>query len=235
MPRLIKLYNHTLADTPHFIRDENFLKYFMLCPGVNEDSIFVASVDDQITGLAILSITTENSELKQGNIIELQAKDPPSTHALIRVAIDFCKDKDVDTIVVVPPPLPGINTVFRDWLKLETGAMMAKALSISSLIRASLSNQTIRDHYEGKEIVFHIGEEIEKFGSITSESEKPAILIAMSQQTFLKIIFGQANPYVAYLTRKIKIQGMRNVFPILKLLCRMKMHTPLYVSLVDRV
>ena len=235
LSRLIKLYNHTLADTPHFIRDEDFLKYFMQCLGVNKDSIFVASVDDQITGLVIISITTENSGLKQGNIIELQAKDLPSTQALIQVALNFCKDKDVDMIVVVPLPLPKINAVFKDWLKLETGAMMAKALSISSLIRASLSNQEIRDSYEGKKIVFHIGEEIEKFGDITSESEKTAILITMSQQTFLKIIFGQVNPYVAYLTRKVKIHPMQNIFPILKLLRRMKMPTSLYVSLIDRI
>lgn len=235
LPYLIRLYNHTLAGRPHFIRDENFLRYFMHCPGVDEDSIFVASVDDQITGFAILSVTIEEGGLRQGNIIELQAKDVSSIYTLIQAALDYCNGKDVDTIVVVPPPLPQVNVVFKDWLKLETGVMMAKTLSLSSLLQALLSNEEIRKSYVGKKIVFHIGEEIVEVGDIDRKPEEAAILVIMSPQTFLKIVFGQVNPYVAYLTRRIRVRGVRNTLPILKLLCMIKLHTPLYVSLADRM
>ena len=234
---LIRLYNHTLAESPHFIRDENFLKYFMHCQGVNEDSIFVASVNDQIRGLAILSITTEEGGLKQGNIMELQAQDVSSVHVLIQAALNYCKGKDVDTIVVVPPRLPGANVVFKDWLKLNTGVMMAKTLSLSSLLQALLSNEKIRIFFAGKKkkIVFQIGDDIIKIGNIDSGTKEPTILVIMSPQTFLKIVFGQVSPYMAYLTRRVRVRGVRNALPIIKLLCMMKLSIPLYVSLADRI
>jgi putative sterol carrier protein len=207
----------------------------MHCQGVNEDSIFVASVNDQIRGLAILSITTEEAGLRQGNIIELQAKDVSSMQVLIQAALNYCNGKDVDTIVVVPPRLPGANMAFKDWLKLETGVMMAKTLSLSSLLHVLLSNEEIRNSYVGKKIVFHIGEEIVEVGDIGSESEERAILVIMSPQTFLKIIFGQVSPCVAYLTRRVKVRGVRDTLPIIRLLRMMKLPTPLNVSLADRM
>lgn len=239
LPYLIGLYNHTLVGSPHFIRNENFLRYFMHYPGVDEDSIFVVSVNDEITGFAILSITTEEGGLRQGDIIELQAKDVSSMHSLIQATLNYCNGKDVDTIVVVPPLLPVAKVALKDWLKLETGVMMVKTLPLSSLLQALFFNEEmrarIRNSYGGKKIVFHIGEEIVEVGDIDSEPEEAAILVIMSPQTFLKIIFGKVNPYVAYLTRRIRVRGVRNTFPILKLLCAMKLPTPLYVSLADRM
>jgi len=209
----------------------------MHCQGVNEDSIFVASVNDQIRGLAILSITTEEGGLKQGNIMELQAQDVSSVHVLIQATLNYCKGKDVDTIVVVPPRLPGANVVFKDWLKLNTGVMMAKALSLSSLLQALLSNEKIRIFFVGKKkkIAFQIGDDIIKVGNIDGGTKEPAILVIMSPQTFLKIVFGQVSPYMAYLTRRVRVRGVRNALPIVKLLCMMKLSIPLYVSLADRI
>ncbi len=236
MPNLIRLYRHTLAGSPHFFRDENFLRYFMHCPGVDEDSIFVASINHQIIGLAILSITTEEGGLRQGNVIELQVKDVSSMNALIQATLDYCDGKDVDTIVVVPPPhLPLADIVSEDWMKLETGVMMAKTLSPSSLLQALLSNEKTRNSYAGKKIVFHIGEEIVEIGDIDSETQEAAALVIMSPRIFLKIIFGQVNPYVAYLTGRISVRGVRNTLSILKLLCMMRLPTPLYASFADRM
>ena len=237
LPYLIRFYDHALARTPHFIRDENFLKYFMRHPGVNEDSIFIASVNDQITGLVILSITTEEGGVRQGNIMELQAKDVSSMEVLIQATLDYCKGKDVDIIVSVPPSLPGANMTFKDWLKLDIGVMMARTLSLSSLLQALSFNEEMRIFLAGKrkKIVFQLGEEIVEVGNIYSKTEEQAILIDMSPQTFLKIVFGQVSPYRAYLTRRIKIKGMRNILPIIKLLHIMKLPTPLYVSPADRM
>jgi len=206
----------------------------MSYPGVHEHSVFVASVDGQIAGLAILSITTEAGGLRQGSIIELQAKDVASIRALIQATLNYCSGKDVDTIVVVSPPLQLANEVFRDWLKSEMGVMMVKTLSSSSVLQASFSNDEIRQSCVGKKIVFHIGEETVEAGDIDSEPEEAAIEIFMSPQTLLKIVFDQVNPYVAYLTRRIRVRGVWNILPILKLLCMMKLLTPLYTSLADR-
>jgi len=207
----------------------------MHCHGVDEDSIFVASLDDQITGLAILSITTEEGGLRQGNITELQAKDNSSIYVLIQATLNYCNSKDVDAIVVVPPRLPTANEAFKDWLKLEPGVMMTKALSPSSLLQTLLPNEKMRNFCVGKKIVFHIGEEIVEVGDVDSKTEEPAIMVIMSPQTFLKIIFGQVSPFVAYLTRKIIVQSVRNTLPILKLLYMLRIPVPLYVSLADRM
>ena len=235
LPHLIELYNHNLAGSPYFIRDEKILKHFMRCPGVSKDSVFVASVNNQITGLAILSITTEESRLRQGNILELQTKDASSMHALIQATLNYCNGKDLDMVVGAPPRGPLANTAFKDWLKLEPGVMMAKTLSSSSLLQTLLSKEEIRNSRAGKKIVFHIGEEIVELGDINGKTKEPAILVTMSPQTFHKIIFGQVSPYVAYLTRRIRVKGLRNTLSILKLLHRMKLPTPLYLSPVDRM
>lgn len=233
LPLLIRLCNRTLAGLPHFIRDENFLRHFMHYPGVDGHSIFVALMGDQVTGLAILSITTEGG-LRQGKIIELQAKDASSIRALIQATLNYCNDKDVDTIVVVPPPLQHANEVFEGWLKSETGVMLVKTLSPSSVLQALLSNEKVKDFFVGKKIVFHIGEEIIDVGNSDSEPCEAAIEVFMSPQTLPGIIFGHVNPYLAFLTRRIRVQGLRNIFSVLKLLCMMKLPTPLYLSLADR-
>lgn len=235
LPNLIGLYNHNSAGIPYFIRDENFLRHFMHCPGVDENSIFVASVDDQITGLAILSITTGEGGLRQGNILELQTKDDSSIHSLIQATLNYCNGKDVDMIAVVPPRVPLANMAFKDWLKLEPGVMMAKTLSSSSLLQTLLSNEEIRNSYAGKKIVFHIGEEIVEFGDINRKTKESAIVVVMSLQTLHEIIFGQASPYVAYLKKRIRVQGVRNTISILRLLRMMKLPTPIYLSLVERM
>lgn len=243
MPDVIKLYDQSQATNPHFVRDENFLSYFIHYPGAEEDSIFVASVNEEITGLAILSITTEKGGFRQGKIIELQAKDVSSANVLIQRCLNYCNSKNVDMIVVVPPPWLEEAMTLKDWLRFETGVMMVKTLSILSLLQSLLSSEKIRNAYAGERIGFKIGDEvieIKKTSKLAEVSDianrKPeeiTVWVIMSPITFLQIIFGQVNPYIAYLTRRIKVKGVLCALPVLKLLRVMKLSAPIYVSLAD--
>ena len=211
--------------------------------GVDEEGIFVVQTTDEITGFAIVSIT-EEMELRQGKILELQVKDASSMCALIREALNYCKSRDVDTVILVPPPLEAADEILKDWIKFETGVMMTRTLSISSLLHALFSNEEIRNSYVKRRIVFHVGNEIVEVkitprlvevNNLDKEPKEADMLVSLSPQTLLKIIFCRANPYLAYLTRRVRVRSMRNTLRTLKLLNMMKLAIPLHVSLVDRM
>ena len=243
LSHFMELYEHALVESLHFVRNENFLKYFLQYPGVSKDGVLVAEVTGEIMALAVVSIT-EIGELRQGNIIELLAKDAASMRALIRAVLNYCKRKKVDSIALVLPPSRASDDVFKDWIKFETNVMMAKILSISSLLQALFSNEKIKAFYAGRKIGFQVGQETVEI-KITSEtidvsdvkSKKgdETIWVSVSPQTFLKIIFGQMNPYIAYLTRRVRVQSVKNTLLILKLLRMMQLTTPFYTSLADRL
>jgi len=243
MPFLMELYENLSTKSFHFIRDESFLKYFMSYPGVDEEGIFIVQAADEITGFAIVSIT-EEMELRQGKVLELQAKDASSIRALIHGALNYCKSRDVDTVIVVPPPLGETDEILKNWIKFETGVMMTRTLSVSSVLQAIFSNEEIRNSYVNKRIVFHVGDEIVEVtitprlvevNHLDNEPKEADMLISMSPQPLLRIVFCRANPYVAYLTGKIRVRAVRNTFRILKLLDMMKLVIPSHVSLVDRM
>jgi len=243
LPFLMELYENLSTRSFHFSRDESFLKYFMSYPGVDEEGIFVVQAADEITGFAIVSVTEEMG-LRQGNILELQVKDASSMRALIREALGYCKNRDVDTVVVVPPPLGETDEILEDWIKFETGVMMTRTLSVSSVLQALFSNEEIRNSRVKKRIVFHVGDEIVEVkvtpnlvevNHLDNEPKNADVLVSMSPQTLLKIVFCRANPYVAYLTGKIRIRAVRNTLRILKLLDKINFALPFHVSLVDRI
>jgi len=244
LQNLIGLYSRSLANSTHFVRNQGFVKYFMQYQGVNEGSVFVAETNGEIIGLAIVSITVEIGGLKQGKIIEFLARDSLSMRALIRVVINFCKGKDVDLIVVVPPASLEVDDIFKDWIKFETNVMMTKILSLPSLLQALLSSEKIITTCAGTSVVFQIGRELveAKIGpkkvdisQIKGEPRRAKMFMSSSPQTFLKIIFGQLNPYVAYLTGRIRIHNVKNTRPMLKLLCMMQLTAPFYTGLADRL
>ena len=243
LPSLMELYENLSTKSFHFIRDESFLKYFMSYPGVDEEGIFVVQAADEITGFAIVSITEEMA-LRQGKILELQVKDASSMRALIREALNYCKGRDVDTVIVVPPPLEAADETLKDWIKFETGVMMTRTLSVSSLIQAIFSNEEIRNSCVKKRIIFHVGDEIVEVkvaprlvevNQLDNEPKEADVLVSLSPQTLLKIVFCRANPYVAYLTGRVRVRAVRNTLWILKLLGTMKSDVPSHVSLVDRI
>jgi len=243
LPFLMELYANLSTRSFHFSRDESFLKYFMDYPGVDEEGIFVVQAADEITGFAIVSVTEEMG-LRQGNILELQVKDASSMRALIRKALSYCKNRDVDTVVVVPPPLEAVDEILEDWIKFETGVMMTRTLSASSVLEALFSNTEIRNSLVKKRVVFHVGDEIVEVrvtprlvevNHLDDEPENADVLVSLSPQTLLEIVFCRANPYVALLTGKVRVRAVRNTLRILKLLGKMRFALPFHVSLVDRI
>jgi putative sterol carrier protein len=233
-----------MANVSHFVRSEDFIKYFMKYQGVNEDSVFIAEASGEITGLAVVALTTEIGGLKQGNIIELLSKDLSSMRALVKAAVSFCNAKNVDLIVLVPPPTLKTSEIFRDWIKSETNVMMTKILSLSSLLQALLSNEKVRTACSGTRVVFQVGQEsIEaRIGSekaevskIKGEPKHARMLISASPQIFLRVVFGQLNPYVAYFTGRIRIRGVKDTRFLLKLLSMIQVTAPFYTSLADRL
>jgi hypothetical protein len=243
LPFLKRLYKNVSTKSFHFVRDESFLRYFMDYPGVDKQGIFVVQGTNEITGFAIVSVTEEMG-LRQGKILELQVNDAFSMRALIRVALDYCKHRDVDTVMVVPPLLEEPNEILKDWIKFETGVMMTRILSVPSVLKALLSSEEIRNSYAKLRIVFHVGDEIVEakitpelveVNPLDSEPEEADLLVRLSFQTLLKIVFHRANPYLGYLTGRIRVRVMRNTLRLLKLLNMMRLTTPLHVSLLDRM
>lgn len=214
-------------------------------PGVDKDGVFVVEANGEVSGLAIISITEEEEgEFTQANILELQARDSSSMYALIREVVNYSKSQDVDSILLVPPPEVVMEEDLRDWMKLETNVMMTKIVSLSPLLQALLSDKKIRENYAGKELAFQVGPEIAQAKIFSQrvdisirerEPDDPDISVSMSPQTFLGIIFGQINPYVAYLLGRIGIRDFRNTFRMLKLLGLMKLNGPLHASLIERL
>ena len=246
LPYILELYDYPLAGNYHFNRDKNFLKHFMRYPGVHEDSMFVATVDNEITGLAIISIETGEWDLRLGNIVELVAKDASSTCALIEAALKYSVGKDLDAIVMAPPPPLAAEHVLKGWLRFETGVMMVKALSFSSLLQVLLNAREIefKEYFAGKRVVFGVGDEFVEvkatperveIGEIEGKPEGDAIAVTMSPQTFLKVVFDGINPFMAYLTGKVKIRGVKNTIPTFKLLRTLKTTNRIYVSNADRL
>ena len=244
LPQVVELYNCASIKNPHFVRNGAFLNHFMNYPNANKDGAFVTEVDGKITGFVAVSVTMEQGGLKQGNIIEFHVKDATSAHALLQVAVEYCKLRDVDSIILVAPPLVETKEVLNDWLKFDTGVMMAKILSPVPLLKAWLSSERTRNLYAGKKVSFHIGADVVNVEITPKEinvfqtdgkQDKAVAQVFMSPEVFLRILLGQLNPYVAYLNGKVKVRGAKNTLSILRLLYLIKVDAPFFTSLADRM
>jgi putative sterol carrier protein len=241
---IIELYDEACPDSPHFTRSAAFLEHYMNYPDVDKDGAFLAQVDGEITGLAIVSVTREQGGLTQGNIIELQTKDAVSMQLLIEAVLDYCRKKDVDTIVVVPPLIEGSEGILEGWLKFDTGVMMGKALCLPSLIHALLSTDEIKTSFAGKRVVFRVGDqtidaEMTTEGINVADSARKsngaAAEIIVSPHVFLEIVLGKLNPYVAGLTGRVRVKALGNTVSMLRLLHMMRIEEPFHTSLADRM
>lgn len=244
LPQVIELYDHTSGEDPHFVRDEASVKYLLTCISSNKGSTFVTEANGELTGFAIVSVGMEQAGLKQGNIVELRARDATSMRALVQAALEHCNQNEVDSVIVVPPDLPETNEVFKDWLKFDTGVMMAKALSPAPLLKALLSRERTRSLYAGKKITFHIGEDVVNIEITATEvnvlqtgekQDKAFAHVFMSPDVFLRLVLGQLNPYTSYLNRKVKVKGAKNTLSLLRLLYLMRVEAHFFTSLADRM
>jgi hypothetical protein len=217
----------------------------MRCSEVHEGSIFVATVSDEITGVSMVSIETGELGLRLGNIVEFVAKNASSMNALIQASLGYSLNKNVDAVIVVPTPAMS-NQVLDGWLPFETGVMMVGLLSLSSLLQVLLDahESEFKEYFAGKKVIFEVGDNsVEvgatpngvKVGELDRQPGKDAITLTMSTEAFLEAVFDGLNPLGAYLTRKVKIRGMKNLTSLSKLLRMLKLANQIHVSNVDRV
>ena len=244
LPGILRLYNYTLAGSAHFLRDHDFLKYVMQHPYINENSIFIAITNNEITGLAILSISNESTKI--GTIVEFQAKDSLSMIALVQRSEQYCIDNDVDRLIVVPSPSLSKCSFLKEWNRIQTGTgiMIAKAVSFISVVDSILYKKELQKSFSGKVIALHIGDEIINI-KVTSDgvrvnekglvSEKNVIRIILPPKLFVKILFCKVNIFFALLTGKIRVNGILKIAPSLKLLNMLKLTDSVYVSIADRI
>ena len=241
LPKILGLYKSTLSKSPCFARDESLLRYFTHYPGVSGDSIFVAVENEGIVGLAIASITSDG-DLRQGSIIELQATDTSCLDSLVQAAFNYCAGKDVDIMVAVPPVHLDKGKVFTGWLEFKRTVMMCKPLSILPLLQVLVDTEKMRKSYAGKELLFMVDSEIIRIRVSADRAEavqvntacsKLGILLVMSSKTLLEIAFGVVNPYTAYVTRRVRIQRLRDAPKVMKLLRILRLDMPWSVALVD--
>ena len=244
LPALLKLYDSTIIDSPHFARDKSFLRYLVNSSAADGNNVLVTLQNGEVTGLAVISVTIEEGGLRQGSIIELQAKDALSMRALMQAALDYCSERDADMIAVAPPPSLATDEIFKDWLKLQTGVMMGKLLSPLPLLQALLDTQGIKGYFAGERITFYMDDEtIEatitpeavELTQLDKEPDNSAIFVTLAPEVLLKVVLGQINSYIAYLTGRIKIRGLKNVPLILRLLQMAKLPEPWYATLGDRM
>ncbi len=244
LPGILRLYVYTLAGSVHFLRNQDFLEYIMQHPNVSENSIFVAITNNEITGLAVLSVSNEYAKL--GTIIEFQVKDSLSMIALVQKAEQYCIDNGIYRLIVVPSASLLKCSILKEWTRIQpgTGTLIAKPVSFVSLFRSVFCKNELQKSFSGKVIVFHIGDEIINIevtpGNVRVNendfvSEKNVIRIILSPKFFVKIIFCRANLLFALLTSKIRVNGIRKIPLTLKLLNMLKLTNSVYVSMADRI
>ena len=238
---ILNLYKST---NTFFSRDLEFFRHFTNFPGVHKEGIFVALRNGVVDGIAIVSVD-EKEDVIEGKIIELLAKSILSMDVLIQRAVEYCCNKGADIIFLRPMMDSGMmDQVLNGWIKDDAGVIMAKPLSILPILQILLDVDLVKRFYTGKSILFVFSDETIEV-KVTHESlcishpieeiTNSDILVKMDPKTFLEIIFGLINPYIAYLTGKIRIRGVKNIFKILKMLNCLKINVWHSIAFVDDV
>ena len=242
IPSIVGLYNSSRVGSPHFVRDESYFKHFTNYPGVSPQSIFVAARGDSILGVLIASVS-ERDGYKEGKAIEVWAEEDTIVEALLQRAVHYCENESIDMLYVRLPARLAQSQAFAEWTNIgQEGVTMVKALDPLPLLRA-LYNGRVRNLCQGKNFLFVLDDkaiEMKPYQDSVDVAEANTesltdgyIKVTMSSRTFLEVVFGLISPYLAYLTGRIKIQGIRNTFTVLKLLRAIRVDIPWSIALVD--
>jgi len=239
---VIKLYNSTGTGGPFLARDEQYFNYFLSHPGVRPDSIFVAASENGIEGLSIIAIN-QDERYTIGKIIELWASGTAVGSTLVQKAVEYCCDKGVDRLEVSPPAFLDSGKIFAGWQKIsQRGVLMIKPLSLIPLLKALFDTIELRRIEAGKGFLFVCDDETIKVKISETRvniegNESPwdgsDIMVRVSPQTLLELIFGSANPYIALLTGRIKIRPLRSTSRALKILRAIRITRPWSLAIVD--
>jgi len=226
-------------------RERNFIEYYLLHPDVHADSIFVSVRDSQITGFVVVAITIED-DVKYGNLIEFQAIDPLSAEKLIQKVEEYCSKKDVDAIMVVPPPHLQQSIFLKQWVSFSPNTVIAKCVSPSILLKLLFSAHTkLKKRIKEESVIFLIDGVAYEVKSASdgvdvdtiqfTKVPKNKLVIGLSSRDLTKILFGRLNIVLAVITRRIKVSSVRRIGFVVKLLNELKIADALYVSLGDLV
>lgn len=236
LPAILKLYERCPAETPRFARDKDFVSYFINKASA-EGNVFVAVKNGKVVGVAMVSITVEE-ELTQGSIIELQAQDTQTLPGLVKTAVDYCTQRDVDMILIAPPF--DTRKVFKNWLMLQTGVMTVRLEAPLPFLKALLDTPRIRNSFAGRSIVFQVDKEIIEV-KITSKGietiqrdtlVKGAINVALPSRVLLQIVCGKLSPLKALLTLKLRTR-LTAISLVLKLFETARLPQPWFIPLAD--
>ncbi len=234
----VKIYN---SNNYLFERNAQLLEHFIKYPGVTKDSIFTVVIDNDISGIAILSIAQKGG-LKVCNILELLAKNHLSAELLINKAEEFCANKRVD-IVSIRPIMDEKNKkkLMSGWIKDNNYVMMAKPISmlpiLKSLLSANILNMYIPKHrliieFEEETIEIEFDNKKMEISNFNGDISKSDIILSINIKTFLKIVSGKSNPYLEYTLCNIKLNSFKYVFPILRLLSSIQLSLN-NISIID--
>ena len=238
-----KLYENMMSEYVHLPLDEKFIKYFMEYPGVYEDGILTAERAGEVVGFEIISILSQMN-IKVGNILTFLANDIHSAELLLESAENYCIVQDVDLMMAAP--LPHLTATFdiKEWNRFVPSVLIAKGITLVPLLEAILSrrkdlkrvfgSRTVLLSLEDETIQISIKQDELEVKEIDQETKNPSKLVT-DKETLLNIIFGQTNPFVAYLRGKLLIRNRKDVIMILRFLRKMKFKDSIFTSLGDRI
>lgn len=234
------LYKSARPNFPFLHRDGAFFRYFVSYPGVGDDGVFVAHAAGQIAGVAIISLS-EEPDLKIGRIVELWASSEQAVEALTQRALEYCREKSVDIVLVRLPSQSGICRPLRNWTELKWTSLLGKPLSIQPILSALVNSKTLGNLAGVGEITLRIGDEVMKLTAsgcavavtpLACLTGRPTAQVEMPAGVFLEMVFGQTNPYVAWARGRLKVRGVGNAWRILKILNRIRVGPP-HIAFVD--
>ncbi len=243
LPGIVELYESTPPKAPFFLRNREYFDYFISFPSVRDDSIFIATGEKGIEGIAIIAIVQKGYTV--GRIIELWASEVIVEDALVQKAIEYCCDNGIDAVEINSPTFLDTGNTFKSWVRTNPeGVLMVKLLSLVPLLQALFDTTTLKKIGAGKGFLFECEDEIVevKIGENEvsvgegdkSQQDLDNILIRVSSKSLLRIVFGLTNPYIAFLTRRINIQGAKNIFRVMRMLRAIRVGQPWTVAIVDR-
>ncbi len=239
---VVELYSSTRTESPFFVRDGQYFNYFLSYPGVSQDSVFVAA-NDGIEGVAIIAIN-QDEKYTVGRVIELWTGETAVGKALVQKAVEYCRAKNVDKLEISPPAFLDSSNIFTGWESVnQRETIMTGILSLRPLLEALFDTMVLGRIGSGRGFLFVCDDETVRVKINGTEAnvvvaELPGghsdVMVRLSSQTLLQVIFADANPYIALLTGRIKIRPLRDIFRGLRMLRAIRVEEAWTAEIVDR-
>ncbi|MBA7635598.1 hypothetical protein ES703_43202 [subsurface metagenome] len=242
LPDVVNLYNISMAKAPSIFRDGNYFDYFTSHPSVKEDSIFIAASECGVEGVAVIAIIHKRYAI--GRIIELWASETAAADALVQKAVEYCQNNNIDAVEVRCPTFLDLDKTFAGWQRINLReVMMAKSLSLVPLLQGLFDATTLRKIRAGKGFLFVCEDEIIEVKINETEANvverdkywqgSDYIVVRASSKTLLEVVFGLTSPYIALLTGRVKIRGIKNISRAMKMLKAIRISQPWTAEIGD--